>query len=88
MRLWVVEHYRVLPTDPRYKELTDDQIELLFVNFLTTLTPDEQRRFYIQKLAEEQEEAQFPVEEFKKLGYSEEQLAEIREGVKACRTQA
>jgi len=74
-RLWVIEHFRILPTDKKYQDLTDLQAELLFLNFLKS--PDESfyKKAYQKKIKEDALE--LPAEKLKEMGYNEEELKQI-----------
>lgn len=38
---WIQEKWNVLPTDPRYRDLTEEQLELLYEHYLRSLPPEE-----------------------------------------------
>jgi len=82
MKLWVIEHFRVLPTDRRYKELLEDQIELLFCNFLSSPTSDDYRESYYREKSAEAVVDSLPEEALKKMGYNEDDIKKIAEEVR------
>lgn len=76
--LWVCHHFRVLPTEDRFKRLTQRQKDLLYLGWLELPTSDQIKSWYTQKQGE-------PVvtdsdaKNFKKLGYTGEQIKRIKE---------
>ena len=77
MRLWLLNRYKVLPTEQRYKDLTDEQVEILFEYFLNF--PDDElikRRFVEGEIAKSKIP---PREQFQKMGYSEDEIDGIIE---------
>jgi hypothetical protein len=68
-----MEHFRVLPTDPRLKNLADDQISLLLQYWLDY---DEEyfRRTYRERKAAEQEKPKFNRKALYELGYTDEDI--------------
>ncbi len=71
----------MLPTDQRYKELTDKQAELLFLNFLDSPTDEEYLRFYRDREEKESVMEELPEGELEEMGYSEEEIRNIIEAV-------
>lgn len=55
MRLWIMEHFRMLPTDPKFKELTDEQIEILYLNYLKSPEDSDMKAFYRERKNRERE---------------------------------
>ena len=45
-RLWIIEHFRVLPTDERFLRLTDEQIAVIINAWLAAPGDDELKRVY------------------------------------------
>ena len=76
-----MRHFRVLPTDQRYKELTNKQAELLFLNFLDSPTDDEYLRFYREREENESIMEELPEDILKEMEYSEEEIRSIIEAV-------
>ena len=76
--LWVCHHFRVLPTEERYKRLTDNQKNLLFLSWLELPTSEQIKLWYTKKIGE-------PVitekdtKDFMKLGYSKAQIKRMKE---------
>lgn len=76
--LWVCHHFRVLPTEERYKRLTENQKYLLYIGWLELPTSDQVKLWYTKKTGEPivtDEDAK----DFEKLGYSKAQVKRIRE---------
>lgn len=74
-------HFRVLPSDPYYKQLTDEQIYLLFYGFLNLPEDSIVRSNYLQnKYAQTKKEA-VPIEDLKRMGYSEDEIHKIIEAL-------
>ena len=78
-----MEHFRILPTDPRYKTLAEDQIEVLFINFLFSLSEDEYRTLYRKKLEKEDQVESLPEEVMKKMGYTKEEIENTKGALRA-----
>ena len=78
MRLWAINHFRILPTDKRFKKLTDDQVELLFLSSMQLPLEDELRRFYVKKKKEEEVNKQLPEEVLLSMGYSVKEIESIK----------
>jgi len=74
-RLWVIEHFKILPTDKRYQELTDLQAELLFLSFLKSPDDSFYKQTYQKKTKEDNLE--LPIEKLKEMGYNKEELAQL-----------
>ena len=75
-RLWMMEHFRVLPTDERARQVSDEQIDMLFQYWLDY---DEEiiRRVYRERQAERLNKPSFRKKDLLGLGYTEEQIAEM-----------
>jgi hypothetical protein len=72
----VIEHFRVLPTDQRYKELTDDQIELLFHSYL--LLPDDDSYKAMYQDHKHMRDSGLPEEsDLKESGYSADEIRQM-----------
>jgi hypothetical protein len=76
--LWVCHHFRVLPTEERYKRLTDNQKNLLFLGWLELPTSEQIKEWYTKKIGEPVVTEQ-DAKDFVKLGYSKSQIKRIRE---------
>jgi hypothetical protein len=74
-RLWVCEHFRVLPTEDRYKKLTDLQAGLLFSNWLNSVPDDTLRREYWSSISKKPKAPSR--EELAAIGYKPEQIDQI-----------
>ncbi|MDR1904601.1 MAG: hypothetical protein LBQ88_20240 [Treponema sp.] len=72
-RLWAMEHFRVLPTDPKVRELTDNQISLLLQYWLD-YDEDHFRRAYREKKAIEQSKPQFDRQALYDMGYTDAEI--------------
>ena len=76
--LWVCHHFRVLPTEERFKKLTERQKALLFQSWLELPTSGALKKWYAKRDSEPvvtDEDAK----NFKNLGYTPEQIRRIRE---------
>ena len=76
--LWVCHHFRILPTDERYKRLTENQKHLLYVGWLELPTSDQIKAWYAKK-ATDPVISEDDANNFAKLGYSKEQIKRMRE---------
>jgi len=81
MKLWLIEHFRILPTDERYKKLSEDQIEILFCNFLSSPIDEEYKNTYRQGMSKKDVVKSMPTELFKDMGYSEEDIKQISQEI-------
>jgi hypothetical protein len=77
LKLWVIDYFRVLPTDPRFKALREDQMELLFCHFLSSPTDEQYRQSHRAKITKKEMIDTMPKGLMKKMGYSEEDMEEI-----------
>ena len=75
LKLWIIEHFRVLPTDKRYKLLNSDQIELLFLNYVSQPLCEQYRNSYLSE--QDQKEKGLPEEILKEMNYTKEEIEEI-----------
>ena len=82
LRLWVVEHFRILPTDKRFKKLKWDQIELLFLNYISQPSDEQYRRLYLDSIEKEEIEDNLPKDKMEEMGYNPEEIAEITQILK------
>ena len=55
-RLWAVEHFRVLPTDPRLREMSSEGLAILHQHWLRTMPEDSVKKRYWEKRAEEMDD--------------------------------
>lgn len=78
MKLWVVEHFRVLPTSKEFKELTEDQIDLLFIHFLNRISDDDYKRLYHKNKTD----TGLPKDQLKKMGYDDTDIVNIENELK------
>jgi len=67
----------VLPTDPRYKELTPEQIELLFYSFLNTPSDEEYKYCYRRRKQKVEAAENVPDWVLKKMKYTDEEIKEL-----------
>jgi len=72
----------VLPTDDRFKELSETQKNLLFVGYLEHPLSEDMHRGYQKQDDAITEETET---DFAKLGYLPEQIAHIKEQVEAAK---
>lgn len=79
-RLWVIEHYRVLPTDERFKALSNEQIQILFSSWLHSAGEDYVKKEY-WKARQAEDQAREGAEELREMGYGEDAINEILEGL-------
>lgn len=75
LKLWVIEHFRILPTDKRFKRLKWDQVELLFINYISQPSDEQYRQTYIESKQKEVEE--IPKNSMLDMGYNEDEIKEI-----------
>jgi len=84
--LWVCDHYRVLPTDERFLNLSDEQKNLLFVGYLERATDEAIYQSYHSKpeMAVTDEDADV----LTKAGYSPAQIRRIRYNLEVAKKEA
>lgn len=82
MRLWVMNHYRVLPTEKRFLDLTPNQIEILFVSGIGLPHESGLRRAYADLREAEQKATSLPSEILRQQGYSEDEIREMQEALR------
>ena len=71
-------HFKILPTDERYKKLTENQKYLLYIGWLELPTSEQIKQWYAKKSGEPiitDEDA----ENFRKLGYTSAQIKKMKE---------
>lgn len=73
--LWICHHFRVLPTEGRFKRLTENQKRLLFYSFQEMPTDDE--LIMDVRIREDAERQALPPDDLIKLGYTQEQIDRI-----------
>ena len=76
--LWVIHHFRVLPTEKRFKQLTDNQKYLLYIGWLELPTSDQIKKWYDRK-SDDPVITKDDAKNFEKLGYSKEQIKRMKE---------
>ena len=76
--MWVMDHFQVLPTDPRIKELSDEQAEILYLNHARLPDAKEIKKRYWEEQKKKQELESFPEEDLRKMGYTEELIEKIK----------
>ena len=74
--MWVIHHFRVLPTDDRFLKLSDDVKMMLFYGWVELPNSDEIRAGYVERNRIEFTEQD--ALELLDYGYSPEQTARIR----------
>ena len=85
LRLWAMEHFRVLPTDPRLTDLTNDQLEVLFTFSLTSAGDEQMKTRYARLKEEEQVVEDLPREQLRKMGYGKEEIERISQDLRQVR---
>ncbi len=75
--MWIINHFKVLPTEARFKELTELQKNLIFVGYLEHPTSEQIHKACYG--AEATKVTRVDEKSFEKLGYSQEQIAHIKE---------
>jgi len=74
-----MEHFKILPTDDRFKKLTIDQMEILYYNFLNTPSDEAQRKYYLDKISNKDKVDSIPEDyAVSVLGYTKEDIAKIK----------
>ena len=73
--LWICNHYKVLPTDDRFKRLGDEQKYMLFKAYLEQPLSDEIHKAYRQSKPTLDTTTE---NNLKKLGYTPEQLRRLQ----------
>lgn len=76
--LWIMHHFKVLPTDDRYKKLTENQKTLLFYGWTELPSSEQIKRFHDGKAGD-------PViddtaeKNFARVGYTPDQIERMKE---------
>jgi hypothetical protein len=76
--LWICLYFKVLPTELKYKQLSEEQKTLLFVGFMELPTSEQLKLNYSDErqrniMTDDDKEA------FKRLGYSKEKIRKIED---------
>lgn len=71
-------HFRILPTDERFKRLTENQKYLLYIGWLELPTSDQIKLWYDKKSSEPMISGEDETN-FKKLGYTSAQIKKMKE---------
>jgi hypothetical protein len=74
-RFWVCDHYKVLPTDDRFRALTDLQVSALFSGWLYSLPEAELWKAYWSEKSKEKPKVN--AKELLDIGYSESEIRAI-----------
>ena len=69
----------MLPTDKRFKALTGDQMEILFINFLKSPSTEEYKQLYRE--LKEKEKTDLPAGELEAMGYSAGEIESIQKDI-------
>lgn len=77
--LWICNHFQVLPTDERFKTLTDRQKILLFQGYLETPTSEQIHESHVMQMKQEEIWNEQREMELKRLGYKPEQIERIKD---------
>ncbi len=76
-----MDHFRVLPTDPRIQNLTDEQCEILFLNHMRLPDSKVLKKNYFEHKQREDQIQDLPEEEFLKMGYTQEAIQRIKDNI-------
>lgn len=76
--IWICHHFRVLPTSPDFKQLTDNQKILLFYGWTELPTSDQIKEMYDSR-EEDPVITKTDADNFRKRGYTEKQIAFMKE---------
>jgi len=84
--LWIINHFRVLPTEDRYMRLTERQKSLMITGYFENPIPDEARLAYRASIDADSNGIRGLTETDKvnlmnRFGYSNEQLDRIEKGI-------
>ncbi len=74
-----MEHFRVLPTEKRMKEMTIDQMEILYLNFIEGISDEELRYIY----RNDHPTNAIDNSDLEELGYTEEDMVEINKAIES-----
>ncbi|MFA5048656.1 MAG: hypothetical protein WC516_06550 [Patescibacteria group bacterium] len=73
-----MEHYRKLPTSKEILELSDEQIDIMFAYYLTKPEDENIKKAYLELVKQEEKITNFPVDDFKGMGYTDEEIEQIK----------
>lgn len=77
-RLWAVEHFQTLPSDPKLQAISGEGLLILHHSWLRTLPEDSvKRRYWEKRAAEAQGEDQDLRRQLRDLHYSDAKIEEI-----------
>ena len=79
--LWICHHFKVLPTEDRFKRLTPRQKDLLYVSWTELPTSDQIKKWHADKKGNPVVTGE-DAKQFRKLGYTPEQIKRIKEQLK------
>lgn len=79
--LWVCHHFKVLPTDDRFKRLTPRQKDFLYLGWLELPTSDQIKEWYTAKKGDPVVSTE-DSKNFQKLGYTSEQIKHMKDQLK------
>lgn len=83
--LWICDRFKVLPTDDRYRLLSEEQKILLYTHYMEFATGEEARML---KIMQSREELTIDDEEARALmqaGYTKDQILRIRKNLKEAK---
>jgi hypothetical protein len=81
LNLWVINHFKVLPTDDRFKRLTQNQKSLLLQGYLESPDSSSLKLYFLE---EQKKDISFSEDEEKALldsGYDTKQLEKIKKEI-------
>ena len=70
-----------MPTETRAKELTEEQVDILFMYYLLKPEDSDVKELYARNRKAEQAQLELPVDVLKASGYSEEQIEKMKADV-------
>lgn len=73
-----MEHFRILPTDRRFKELSSEQKEMLFLAFLVMPTDEQYKISYSKSRIS----SELPDEVLEEMGYEKEEIETIQQVIR------
>lgn len=73
-RLWLIEHFKILPTDERYLKMSRGQISLIMGYWLDSASEEDMKRAYWEGL----KKSAPTDDQLKELGYSQAQIDAIK----------
>ncbi len=82
--VWICNHFKVLPTEHRFKELSEIQKHLLLVGYLESPTSEEMHAAYQQQDAAGATITEEDEKDFKNIGYTEEQIERMKQQLEAA----